>query len=661
MRAWGIVAIGLAACHEVEPGPPSALLLVLDGVRTDEFTELAVSPLTGATGECWAEGTWATFAAEGTVVRATVNTGITVTAPAHAQMLTGRVDAFANLSVPEDGPGFYLPEYPTVFEEVRAQLALGPEDVHLLANSELLEQVQASTNPTGGPGASHLMVADGGQPAREDRPVLEALQAVIDADEPRLVVVNFHDSDRAGHFGESPDYADGVLEVDGLLAELHAWIAEEHPGWAENLLVIVTSDHGRHRDYREEGWRNHGDACAGCREVPLVVRGPGVSEGVVTDGTWTGIDLGPTLAAHLGAQMPWAQGLPMASIVPGLVDATVRSGETDLVADGAHVATRRFLDDPAQRSEVLVDGEVVSTPGVFAAEAPALLDTGEAVYTCFRELALDPGEEEWPWRARCLASKGTGWSEIGFAEEDVGPLFRPVLLPWGDDGLVALWGHNPNAIAELGVDGDVGLWAATWTPGGGWGAPAVLEAYFPTHVAALRTSEGAVAAFTTNQGDITARATRHTRVARWDGEGLVALADVSLASVLGEGSRGERPALARDGDVLRLALLGTGPGGQGVYVAESTDEGASWSEPVALPEAGVPFPNVAPAWDAGVVAWAALVDGAAVVCRAAPSDATALCEDVASPRVDGLAIGADGVLVTRDAEVGRWETAAAGR
>lgn len=657
MRGWWVAAAMLSACNSEEAGPPSVLLIVLDGVRTDELTGTLDSPLTGGSGECWGEETWAGFGAEGTVVRAIVNQGVTVTAPAHVQMLTGRVDPFANFSIPDEGPGWYLPEYPNVFEELRGQLGLDATDARLLANTTLLEPVAASLNPAGGFGATHLMVADGDLPSREDRPVLEAIQGVVDLDRPRLLVVNFHDADRAGHFGDVPDYVEGVAEQDLLLGELHGWLAKEHPGYAENLLVIVTADHGRHRDYLDEMWRSHGDSCAGCREVPLFLVGKGIAAGKVAEGTYSGIDLAPTMAGWLGVDAPWAQGLPLSPLVPSLTDVAARRGDVDLALADGHVATRRYRAEFESRSEVVVDDVVVSTPGAYAAEAPSVVALDDRLVACFRELHLTPGADEWPWTARCATRIDGAWADMDFAEPDGGPTFLPVLLPWRG-GLAAFWTHNPNGIAELGVDGDVGLRAAAWTPTGGWAEHAALSAYFPTHLTAARLGDVVLVAFTTNDGDEDGGGwSRRTRVARWDGAVLELLTDVGLDRLLGDSARVERPALSVDGDVARLAVLGIGDESRGVWALESVDSGATWGQPHALPSGGDPFPNVAPAWDGDAVVWAASEGGAARICRATLADAAAECVDAGSARVDGLEVSGGAVWITRDAGVGEWETA----
>ncbi len=649
------------------PSPPSVIVIVLDGVRTDEFTSTTRSDVTGTTGEAFAAETWATVAPDATVVRAARNDGVTITAPAHLALVTGQVEAFANFPVDRAiGPGLYRPTLPTLFEAARDQLGLRAEEVLLLSNTELLAPLDRSLYPGAGRGAAADEVTDPetGLPVGEDGPVLEALLRRVETLPPRLAVVNLHDVDRAGHYGEPEDYAEGVVDVDEQLATFWEGVQKARPAYAESLLLVVIADHGRHRHDDDSGWRNHGDACTGCREVPLFVVGGGVDAGRVLDETVSLVDLAPALAAHLGVTLPWAEGLPSPALFPGF-DQSARSGEVSVAADGALVATQGWLDDPEQRSEVRVGvggeaGTTVSTAGVYAAEAPTVLDGATGGRVCFRELALEPVDGMLPWVARCLARTGDTWADMGFPDAEVAPFFAAALAE--RDGVTwAAWPANPRGGGEAGVDGRVGLAVAGWTEGVGWSDPVLAGAIFPTDAAIVATDTGLVAAFGTSFGDPDSRYTRHVRVVPVAiTDGAAALGEetnLTLVGLLGEGARVERPALTRDGGVVRVAMLGITEAGVTVAASSSEDGGVTWSGAVALPEGGLPFPHLAPAWDSAEVVWGTLVGEEARLCRAAPGAAEARCVEVGSARLQRFVV-ADGVaIVVRDAGVGAWETA----
>ncbi len=664
MRSVGALVLLLVGCKpdpETTPHPPSVILIVLDGVRTDEFTGTFPSDATGVTGEAYAAETWATLAPAGTVVRAAHNTGITITAPAHAALVTGRVEPLANFPIDSAlGPGLYRPTVPTIFEEARMQLDLSDAEVLLLANTELLSPIGSSVYPGLGEGAEVEEVWNPaiGLTATEDGPVVDRLLERIAEAPPRLALVNLHDVDRAGHYGEGDDYIEGVTLVDGILARLWNALESQHPDYAETLLLVVTADHGRHRHDDDQGWHNHGDACDGCREVPLFVVGGGAALGEVADARVAAIDLPSAMAAHLGIDLPWGEGLPSAAVFPEF-DGAVRSGDVAIAADGSVQAFQRWIDDGDQRSEVWVGGALASTPGVFAAEAPSVLDTPEGVRVCMRELAFESTDGYYPWVARCLAELDGEWKDIGFPDPEVSPIWRAALA--AREGVTwAAFPYNPRAAGTAGIEGRIGLGLTAWTATG-WTVPVVNSTIFPTDAAITATATGLTIASGGSGPDPESRYTRKIKVfpVALGGEAPVwgDATFFTLEALLGGGARVEYPALAASGDAVRIAMLGLTESGGTIATATSVDGGALWSSAQALPSGGAPFPAIGPAWDGEDVVWAALDGDEAVLCRASPEDLAAACVAVGSSRIASF-VAADGVAtVVRDGGVGQWETA----
>ena len=657
----------LAGCKgcapEPEPLPPSVMVLILDGVRADELSRVETSALTGMSGEAYAAETWETLAVHATIVRAALNQGATTTAPAHAALVTGRPETFANFPVDAArGPGVYVPEHPTIFEAAREGLGLAEEDVVLLANTELLSPVTTSLAPGFGRGARYDLVVDPdrGEPANDDAPVFDALNALIDAHPPRLVVVNLHDADRAGHVGEGDAYAEGVLALDALLADFWTRLREEHPAYAESLLLVVTTDHGRHRydDDEDDDWHDHGDSCAGCRETPMFLLGR-TRAGKELDVPVANLDLTATIAAYLGVDLPWAEGLPITEAFVDLA-ATARSGEIGRVESGAHTASQRWLAERSTRSEVVVDGAVISTPGIYAAEAPTLLDGTGGMRTCFRELDLEPDAGFLPWRARCLAEAGDGWTDMGFPDEEVGPFFQAALVE-RDGRTWAAWPNNPHASTGAGEEGGVGLAIAAWAPATGWTDRTWARAIFPTDATLVATTRGLVAAVGTSLGDPDYRYTRRVRVVPVLISDTTVVPDtaveVTLDALLGADGRVEHPALAADGDTVRLAVLGADATARIVAALTSEDGGRTWSIAVALPDGGIPVPWLAPVWDGADVVWGVAGDGDAALCRAAPGDSVARCVEAGSARVQSFTARDGRANFIRDGGIGAWEAA----
>ena len=111
---------------------------------------------------------------------------------------------------------------------------------------------------------------------------------------PDLMFVHFSDPDEYGHSHGwlSPQYMHAVHASDRCLAALLSAI--DASGLADSTLVIVTADHGGHGKKHSDGH------VAVDREIPWIVRGPGVGHGVVLDETVETVDTAATTLAALG-------------------------------------------------------------------------------------------------------------------------------------------------------------------------------------------------------------------------------------------------------------------------------------------------------------------------------------------------------------------------
>lgn len=628
--------------------PRFALITVLDGVRVDEFTSTYASSLTGVSGEEWASEVWDQMVPHGTVVRSVYNSGITVTAASHAAMMTSRVVAFANCSA--DAISSYRPEFPTIFEEFRKKTELGEDDVQMFGNTFFLGALPSSIQPGYGNGASWEMLVsdeDTSQPVGNDTPVLNAIEAAIDAGPPRLMVVNFHNADLLGHAGE--DYPGGVQTQSRLLAELWAWLETYHADYAEQLLWVIASDHGRHR---AGDWNNHGDSCAGCRETPLVLMGGAVLGGVESTETMLHTDIAPTVASWLGVEMPYADGLVRNDLVPAAMTPS-RAGEREVSASGECVAFRRLLSDFAHRSEVVVNGSVVSSPLALDAEAPVVYDGDTADYLFFRELTVDSSAIDWPWVPHMMRNQGGTWTDIGFPISTFSAFSHPVITE-SQGRLFVGWANNPDG--ESHDYTDIGVYMGTWTEAEGWNVN-FYTTNFPMDPSIVWTPSGSLIAAATSiyigEGNYFWR-----RVQLWRAEAdeLVLLATFQLEDMLEANIRVERPALTTNGEVVSLAMLGMDDDESSVFVVQSSDGGRTWGSTIEMPDLGDPLPHVTPVWDGETLIWGVYTDaGGAAVCRAVPGSLTGECMDLESPRLDSFSLTPGGMLAAVDIGVGQWE------
>jgi predicted AlkP superfamily pyrophosphatase or phosphodiesterase len=111
---------------------------------------------------------------------------------------------------------------------------------------------------------------------------------------PDLMFVHFSDPDENGHSHGwmSAEYMKSVHASDKCLATLLAAI--DSSGLADSTLLIVTADHGGHGKKHSDGH------VAVDREIPWIVRGPGVGRGVLLDENVETVDTAATTLAALG-------------------------------------------------------------------------------------------------------------------------------------------------------------------------------------------------------------------------------------------------------------------------------------------------------------------------------------------------------------------------
>ena len=645
-----------------EPG--SVMILTLDGVRAAEISSAEVSSLAGVTGEECTPGLWTQLASKGRYARRIFNIGETYTVGAHAALVEGRFERLSTVNVDRTGPGNYRPLYPTLFEELRTQQAVAAQEVVLLANNQILPGLTASVGNEA-MGATWVHV-----PELSDTAVTDAILRIMDEQPPRLLVANLHDSDRAGHTGEG--YLDRIHTQDGALVDLLGRMESEHPEWWANALVVVTTDHGRHLSDDPEGWKEHGDSCGGCRELPLFLFGGAIQAEVEPDGgaPIAEIDVAATVAAHLGIDVPWSQGRPLAHLVKNS-GAHAPRGVVDLEVLGTDAVYRRFRDDAAHRSEIVLGGEVLSSTTAWAAEAPVVASSGTRDALCWREIDLEHPTASgsariYAWTAHCRVRTGGGpWIDIGFATTGVVAGFDPALV-WNGDRLDVAWATRSLDVTAP-VQDPMGLSHASWFPEGGptgrWqpAAPLAPDATDGVISQAVVRPRGS-----TTDETVIARATSLEPTAAAVSRGIQVInlavrttANLRFDELWRTHPRIEHPALHVNGDTLWLAVVGMDDGDRGIALVQSTDAGRTWSPPVRV-TGDPPLVHLAPQWIQGRLVYAGRApDGTASICRGVPGSVS-LCTSTGFERLDSFALQGNDVRASVDTGIGNWEIRALG-
>jgi hypothetical protein len=125
--------------------------------------------------------------------------------------------------------------------------------------------------------------------------------------------------------------------TDRLLGDAMTALADA--GGYDDALIVVTSDHGHSFTPGAAGRRLDAAerAAAELAWVPLFIKAPGQTEGVVDDRNWQHVDLLPTIAAYAGVTVPWK--------VDGLsARAGQRADPTKVYVEYEDVTDRRVLE-----------------------------------------------------------------------------------------------------------------------------------------------------------------------------------------------------------------------------------------------------------------------------------------------------------------------------
>ena len=261
---------------------PRVVLVLIDGAR---YTETLGDPKALYTPEL------AALAEHGCAPGPMLNEGSTVTKYGTASIHTGIWNAWADAN--GDYDAHY--RYPTHWEYLRSGYDLPPERVlYVLPGYDDSSVWKPSYDEAFGPEFWPLILNEGWG----DADVVDNAIQALDTHDPVFSMVYLPDVDGAGHSGIWEDYLATVTEADRLVGEL--WTAlQARPAYADNTVLMVTSDHGRHDD-EHGGFTNHGCDCDGCQQVTFLAVGPGVDPACAPSRDWQLVDIVPTIGAIQG-------------------------------------------------------------------------------------------------------------------------------------------------------------------------------------------------------------------------------------------------------------------------------------------------------------------------------------------------------------------------
>jgi hypothetical protein len=557
-----------------------------------------------------------------------------------------------------------------MFELLRAQDSSVTQDqVGFIANTKHMQSVDYGLYPGMGEdigGYFQFVDAKGGsdieQPPSYDPDVIDRVADALTAGA-RIIAVNLHQIDRAGHYNPF-EYDEFITDVDEPLTTFWTETIQGNQELADKTLLFLLSDHGRHRFVEGDApWMHHGDGCSGCREIPILLLGPGIDPGTVTMEPHTIEDAGMTAAWLMGIEMPYGDGMIMTDMLQGNPEVAQRSGPSALHSSGGLLAYQQYKDDFGNRSEVVIDGTVFENPAALHVEQPKIVTDGETVFACWREVTVATADEYWNWQPVCKQRDAEGdWSDLGSPMyELVWPFFDPALAI--DDGgrLWSAWSASDTGNAE----GSAGVRLARWTPSRGWegGEDRTDNTYFPVHPAIAVDGDTAWVAWSGGESEQMGRYTRHVELyeVSWPTGGNPSW---SLAYRSPEQDASGRTLeriddatmLLLDGTIY-LAFLGVNEEGNFLLATQLDDPDGSWSSTRSIDTSGAVFMHVRPQFsDDGHLHWGRLgSDGNAEVCRSSVNDLhNPQCESTGAPYLESVAGVPGGAWVTTSGGDRQW-------
>ncbi|UNY97833.1 phosphoglyceromutase [Zhouia spongiae] len=108
---------------------------------------------------------------------------------------------------------------------------------------------------------------------RPDELTYMMAKAYIQDKHPKVVYLDFGDTDIFAHDGEYGKYLDATNRTDKMISDLWESLQND-PFYKDKTALLVYTDHGRGID--DYGWKHHGDAIPGSDEVWLAALGPGI-------------------------------------------------------------------------------------------------------------------------------------------------------------------------------------------------------------------------------------------------------------------------------------------------------------------------------------------------------------------------------------------------
>lgn len=231
------------------------------------------------------------------------NDGPTYTISGHTAMTTGIYQHMEN-------SGKEIPKKPSIFQYYLKQYKADKRKAWVLTTKGKLN-VLGYTKAKGWVREFYPSVYSGingsgtGYPG--DVKLFKIFQDIIKLHKPVISIINLLEIDAWAHQGDWKKYIRSIKQNDRLAFELWNMIQNDEV-MKDKTTLFITNDHGRHLDHVKDGFKSHGDKCAGCKKISLIALGPDFKSGMEINQHHDLLDLNATAAELLHINMPTAKG-----------------------------------------------------------------------------------------------------------------------------------------------------------------------------------------------------------------------------------------------------------------------------------------------------------------------------------------------------------------
>ncbi len=227
------------------------------------------------------------------------NKGATYTTSGHSAVTTGNYQWMSN-------DGSEVPNNPSVFQLWLEKNATNPKKAQIITSKEKLQVLADCVDPQWRGRFNPLTETQN----RDDQLTFDKALEAFQKDQPNFVLIHFRGPDHYGHANDWNSYLNGIEETDRLTYEIWEYLQQD-PFYKGTTTMLVTNDHGRHKDGVSDGFVSHGDFCEGCMHISLFAVGPDFHANRAIVEQRESVDVATTAAYLMNMDLPTGSGQVM--------------------------------------------------------------------------------------------------------------------------------------------------------------------------------------------------------------------------------------------------------------------------------------------------------------------------------------------------------------